>query len=212
MKKIIYVELLLLIGVCFISCGSTPVSENPQAEAPSVQISDVEEVEDVEDVIDVDDVIDIEEVVNIVDDEEDDEEYLRSTIDLVEETVTKEEFSEDKAQILKIIDQLKDIMEREDVKSWMKYIDPASINYYSSPANIRKAQKKLPDKTIVLNGIGDYFKYVFIPSRKRSEVKEIRYISKNNIKAVNVKSDNSIIVYYQFVKINNKWLVHIPTL
>ena len=103
-------------------------------------------------------------------------------------------------------------MVREDAKEWMKYIDPASIKYYSTPANIRKAQKKLPDKTIVLNGIGDYFKYVFIPSRKRSEVKEIRYISKTNIKAVNVKDDGSVIVYYQFVKVDNKWLVHIPTL
>ena len=114
--------------------------------------------------------------------------------------------------ILKIIDEMQDIMENEDVDAWLKYIAPDSIRYYSSPANIRKAQKKLPNKTIVLNGIGDYFKYVFIPSRKRRSVDEIRYISKTNIKAVDVKDDKSIVVYYQFVKVNNKWLVHIPTL
>ena len=68
------------------------------------------------------------------------------------------------------------------------------------------------NKTIQLNGIGDYFKHVFIPSRKRSNVDEIRYISKTNIKAVEVKDDGSTVVYYQFVKVNGKWLVHIPTL
>ena len=103
-------------------------------------------------------------------------------------------------------------MDEENVEEWLKYIDPASKRYYTNPANIRAAQKKLPNKAIILNGIGDYFKYVFIPSRKRSEVKEIRYISKTNIKAVDVKENGGIIVYYYFVKINNKWLVQIPTL
>lgn len=200
MSKYIFIGLILIFGVCLTSCGSTPKSDEN-----NLTVESIDEPTFIDD-----DVVDVDEVVLVNND--DDDEYIRSTIDLVEETVSKEEFSEDKAQILKIIDKLKDVMVKEDVKTWMTYIDPASIRYYSSPANIRKAQKKLPDRTIVLNGIGDYFKYVFIPSRKRSEVKEIRYISKNNIKAVDVKSDGSTIVYYQFVKIDNKWLVHIPTL
>ena len=32
------------------------------------------------------------------------------------------------------------------------------------------------------------------------------------VTAVDVKNNKSIVVYYQFVKVNNKWLVHIPTL
>lgn len=192
--------LILFTSFIFISCNTTPKVEN-NVQAPESEDDVVEIVEDV---------VELNEIAKTED--EDDEEYLRSTNDLVDETVSKEEFSEDKAQILKIISKLQDIMIREDVNGWLSYIDPASINYYSNPQNIRKAQKKLPNKSIVLNGIGDYFKYVFIPSRKRSEVKEIRYISKSNIKAVNVKEDGSITVYYQFVKINDKWLVHIPSL
>jgi len=220
MKKLIHSILILCSIFLIISCGSTPKTESvsesiSETEDETIVINEPVEIEEPVEITEDDEVMDVDdEVMELpayVDEEE--EEYIRSTNNLsTDEVVTKEEFADDKAEILRIIDELKDIMIREDVKAWMTYIAPDSIKYYSSPANIRKAQKKLPNKTIVLNGIGDYFKYVFIPSRKRSEVKEIRYISKTNIKAVDVKSDGSLIVYYQFVKVNNKWLVHIPTL
>lgn len=201
----------LLCFICFIlfSCGSVPKNESEKIQSPSP--SKIEEASVNDDNTD-DEVELINEEVEIENDEQD-EEYLRSTNDLKDnETVTKKEFIDDKAQILKIISELNEIMAKEDTQAWLKYISPNSIRYYSNPANIRKAQKKLPDKTIQLKGIGDYFKYVFIPSRKRSNVDEIRYISKNLIKAVEVKPDGSTVVYYQFVKINGKWFVHIPTL
>lgn len=204
MKKITYILLLSLIGISLLSCGSTPKNE------PNTQDTEIEKIDD--EIINDDEVEDVvEDVIDVS--EPDDEEYIRSTNNLSgDEVVTKAEFADDKSEILRIIDELQDIMETEDVEAWLKYIAPDSIRYYSSPANIRKAQKKLPNKTIVLNGIGDYFKYVFIPSRKRRQVDEIRYISKTNIKAVDVRDDNSIVVYYQFVKVNDKWLVHIPSL
>ena len=204
MKKITYILLLSLIGISLLSCGSTPKNE------PNTQNTDIEKIDN--EIINDDEVEDaIDDVIDVS--EPDDEEYIRSTNNLSgDEVVTKAEFADDKSEILRIIDELQDIMETEDVEAWLKYIAPDSIRYYSSPANIRKAQKKLPNKTIVLNGIGDYFKYVFIPSRKRRQVDEIRYISKTNIKAVDVRDDNSIVVYYQFVKVNDKWLVHIPSL
>lgn len=204
MKKITYILLLSLIGISLLSCGSTPKNE------PNTQNTEIDTIDD--EIINDDEVEDVvEDVIDVS--EPDDEEYIRSTNNLSgDEVVTKAEFADDKSEILRIIDELQDIMETEDVEAWLQYIAPDSIRYYSSPANIRKAQKKLPNKTIVLNGIGDYFKYVFIPSRKRRQVDEIRYISKTNIKAVDVRDDNSIVVYYQFVKVNDKWLVHIPSL
>ncbi len=206
MKTLNKTFILLFITTTFLifSCKSTEV-EQPQI---------VEEIQDDDEVSFIDEIVEPE--IILEDEEEDDdvdeEEYIRSTNNLNGEIVTKHEFSEDKAEILRIIADLSEIMQKQDVNAWLEYIDPESIKYYSTPANVRKAQKKLPDKTIQLNGIGDYFKYVFIPSRKRSEVDEIRYISKTNIKAVKVKDDNSINVYYYFVKIDGKWLVHIPTL
>ncbi len=140
-----------------------------------------------------------------------DEEYLRSTNNLDEaSTITKQEFNEDKAAILKIISELQVVMDTKDAKRWLTYLDPESINYYSNPVNLRNAQKKLPSKYLKLANISDYFFYVFIPSRKRSQVDEIRYISKTNIKAVQVREDYTTVVYYYFTKINGKWLVHLP--
>jgi hypothetical protein len=210
MKKI-NILFTILLGVCFISCGSAPKEEEVAPEAPVIEDVVIEEtIEDVEDeVIDLEDDVElINEEVSIIDEEE--EEYLRSTKDLSEEElVTKDEFAEDKAEILRIIKELQKVMEKEDVEDWLKYVDKDSKNFYSNPANIRKVNKKLPNKAIVLNGLGDYFKYVFIPSRKNREITEIRYISKTNTKAVQVNEDGSITRYYQFIKVNGKWYVQL---
>ena len=203
MKKI-YILFALILGVCLVSCGSAPVEEKEKTEATVEKETktSVDEVEDVEDEVEL-----INEEVKA---KEDEEEYLRSTQALSEEElVTKDEFAEDKAEILRIIKELQKVMEKEDVEDWLNYVDTASKNFYSNPANIRKVQKKLPNKAIVLNGIGDYFKYVFIPSRKNREITEIRYISKTNTKAVQVNEDHSITRYYQFIKVNGKWYVQL---
>ncbi len=153
----------------------------------------------------------VEDVVEEIDAEE--EEYLRSIDSLdTTESVTKQEFSDDKTAILQAITELSEIMENQDGEAWLNYIAPESIRYYSNPANLRKAQKKLPNKLIELKNIYDYFIYVFIPSRQRSKVDEIRYLSKTDIKAVEVKEDYSTIVYYYFTKINERWYVNLPTL
>ena len=208
MKKI-YVLFTVVLGVFLISCGSTPAAEPAQPESPKVEETKiVEEVQEIEEVQDVDDEVEL--INEEVKQEDDDEEYLRSTQALsAEELVTKDEFAEDKAEILRIIKELQKVMEKEDVEAWLKYVDKDSKNFYSNPANIRKVQKKLPNKAIVLNGIGDYFKYVFIPSRKNREITEIRYISKTNTKAVQVNDDHSITRYYQFIKVNGKWYVQL---
>ena len=204
MKKI-YVLFTIILGVCLISCGSAPAAEEKKPEAPVVEETTVEEVEDV---VDAEDEVEL--INEEVQEEADDEEYLRSTKALsAEELVTKDEFAEDKAEILRIIKELQKVMEKEDVEAWLKYVDKDSKTFYSNPANIRKVQKKLPNKAIVLNGIGDYFKYVFIPSRKNREITEIRYISKTNTKAVQVNEDKSITRYYQFIKVNGKWYVQL---
>lgn len=204
----LFTKFLLTLPISFLlfSCGSTPKVEEKEIQAPEEVIVQ----EEPEEVIDnSDDVILIDEVV--VDETE--EEYLRSINNLqAEEVVTKSEFEEDKAAILAIIEDLAEIMEEEDFNAWMNYISKDSKTYYSNPKNIRKAQKKLPDKTLQLYGIKDYFKHVFIPARKNRRVDEIRYISKSYVKAVQVKDDSSIVVYYYFVKENGKWIVHIPEL
>lgn len=199
MKKNLY-KLIFLLGaaVFLFSCASKQPEENV--------VEVIEEPDEIQE-----NYVEEDPVEEVTDDLED--EYLRS-IDSLEssETVTKQEFTDDKTAILNIISELSEIMETQDADEWIKYIAPESISYYSNPANLRKAQKKLPNKLIELRYIEDYFKYVFIPSRKRSKVDEIRYISKTNIKAVEVKEDFTTVVYYYFTKINERWYVNLPTL
>lgn len=189
MKKILTILLISLPLISFLSCGTTKEAGKMAGSITYKQDDKLGKKN---------------EVVN--------EEYLRSTKALTEESVTVEEFENDKAEILKIINELKVIMDNGDKTKWLTYIDPDSINYYSNHTNLRKVREKLPNKQIQLHGIGDYFKYVFIPSRKNSNIDEIRYISKSNIRAVQIREDKSELVYYNFVKKDNKWYVHIPTL
>ena len=211
MKKI-YVLLTIILGICLISCGSKPEADAEPKEAPVIEENLVDVTEEPEEIEDVSEPEDDVELINedVAVNGADEEEYQRSIQALsAEEHVSIDEFAEDKAEILRIIKELQKVMEKEDVEAWLKYVDNDSKNFYSNPQNIRKVQKKLPNKAIVLNGIGDYFKYVFIPSRKNREITEIRYISKTNTKAVQVNDDGSITRYYQFIKVKGKWYVQL---
>ncbi|MBQ9494772.1 MAG: hypothetical protein IJR50_03940 [Treponema sp.] len=134
------------------------------------------------------------------------EEYLRSVNNV---DVTLKTFNEDKTEIMKIIGELADIMSKSQYEAWVKYIDKESIQYWSNPANLRRASRMLPIKNLQMSSLRDYFTYVFVPSRKGRKVDEIRYDSKTEVKAVQMREDTDVIYYY-FNKINGKWLVHIP--
>ncbi len=124
--------------------------------------------------------------------------------------ITREEFNADKNEILQIINELSVIMSDYDFNSWIKYIDPESLTYWSNPRNLMNASKRLPSK-IRLSNLNDYFRYVFVPSRKGRSVEEIRYISRDSVKAVQPMQDRDI-VYYNFVRADGKWMINIPEL
>ena len=136
-----------------------------------------------------------------------DDEFGRSTQGV---KITREEFNADKNEILQIIKELSEIMTSYDFNSWMSYIDPDSLKYWSNPRNLLNASKRLPSK-IRLSNLNDYIRYVFVPSRQGRSVEEIRYISRDSVKAVQPRNDRDI-VYYNFVRINGKWMVNIPEL
>jgi len=207
MKKIFIFSILFAFILTACATKDTPSEVIEEPETPVTEITEEVPEETAPD-YNEDPVEDVDEVFI----SEEQAEYLRS-IDAIEddEIVSFDEFADDKAAILKIIEEMSEVMRKYDFEKWKTYIDPASIEYYSNPANLRKTQKKLPDKTLQIKGLRDYFKYVFIPARQISAVDEIRYISKSNVKAVQVRQDEGkIIVYYYFVKINGKWYVQLP--
>lgn len=140
--------------------------------------------------------------------DEDYAEYSRSTQEV---DVSRDVFSFDKNSILTVISRLSEVMEEYNYEEWLKYIDPASIKYWSNKYNLAQASKRLPIKGQVLNNLNDYFRFVFVPSRRGRDVDEIRYISLDQIKAVQMRGDQDI-VYYNFIKVNGKWMVKLPSL
>ncbi len=137
-------------------------------------------------------------------------EYERSVSELGS-LVSREKFFEDKAIILQKIVELDQIMKSYDYNKWTNYIDEQSKIYWSKRPNLQKAESKLPVKGLRLYTMQDYFKYVFVQSRRGQKVDEIRYVSENLVKAVQVREEQDI-VYYQFEKIDGKWLVNLPPL
>ncbi|MCR5495108.1 MAG: hypothetical protein K6F15_05675 [Treponema sp.] len=137
-----------------------------------------------------------------------DDEFSRSTSNV---SISREEFLNDKKEILEIIAKLSEIMTDYDYESWIEFIDQDSIRYWSNSTNLKNASKRLPYKNQRLYTLNDYFRMVFVPSRKGRSVEEIRYISRDSVKAVEVREDTDI-VYYNFTKENGKWMVKIPPL
>lgn len=140
-----------------------------------------------------------------------DDEYTRSVGDNV--SISKDTFAEDKAAIIETIKSLDKIMRNLDYGLWKTYIDDESLAYWQKPANLKKAQNRLPVKGLQIKSLEDYFKYVFVSSRTGREVSEIRYISNTYVKAVQVRKDkesSTDIIYYYFNKINGRWMLHLP--
>ena len=140
------------------------------------------------------------------------EEYSRSTSALSGGTsVSFDEFQRDKAAVLAVIADLDKSMKNHDYGLWRSYLTPDSISYWSNKLNLQVIATKLPKKGLNLRTLGDYFSHVFIPSRMDRKVSEIRYISTVEVKAVEVDGSKDII-YYEFEKINGRWLVKLPIL
>ena len=214
MKKRIFLlltALAVLFAISFSSCATTPVEQPEPTPVPADEDIDYLPEEEAPEVLDETGYSD-DDTVEVLSEDEDlsDDEYFRSIAALEDAgQVTKKEFEDDKHEILETISELAIIMETKDTLAWLKYIDEPSKEYYKNPVNLRKTQRKLPNKLIELKTIEDYFKFVFIPARRNSHIDEIRYVSKTHVKAVQVREDSDAI-YYEFKKENGKWLVYLP--
>ncbi len=140
----------------------------------------------------------------------DDTEYARSVAGLAGE-ISFEKFQEDKAEILRIIAELDVVMKNSDYQAWVTYLTPSSISYWSNKLNLQLLSRRLPNNQTVLTDLSQYFRNLFIPSRQGKTITEIRYNSPTDVKAVQVDG-NTDVIYYNFIKIDDKWLVSLPKL
>lgn len=192
-NKIKPLSFLIVVIPFFIACVTTDKNEELPVDTTPTAIETI--------------VIEPDPVIPTVEDEE----YKRSTENLVDVVISADDFTSDKAKIMEIISELDIIMKNANYNSWVRYLTNSSVQYWSSSANLAQVSQKLPVKGLRLRNLEDYFKFVFIPSRLGREVTEIRYISPTLVKAVQV-SENTDIIYYNFEKINNRWYIKLETL
>lgn len=207
MKKIIItIFTVSFIGFFLFGCGSTPASEPaPVTESNVPEVKSETPVQEQE-LQEEPEVVEVVAAEPIQASKTDDAEYERSTTNV---SVTKETFVEDKARILKIIEDLDIYMKNGDFKGWVGYLDAQSYQYWSKKPNLTKAAQRLPKKGLRLNSIEDYFKFVFIPARRGHTVDEIRYDTTTEVNVVQVDADKDI-VYYNFHKVGDKWKLVLP--
>jgi hypothetical protein len=192
MKITKYLSIAISLGLAafFTGCGSVPKTQE-HSPAPAEETAPVQET---------------------VSKAEKDE-YTKSVGDL---TVSKDTYEADRAEILSIIEKLNVIMKDIDYQSWLLYVDNESKTYWSQPANLKKAQSKLPVKGLQLRNLQDYFKYVFIGARVGRSVSTLRYVSDTYVKAVQIiqpeteEREESYTVYYYFNKKDGHWELHLP--
>ncbi|NLK46388.1 MAG: hypothetical protein GX297_07025 [Treponema sp.] len=140
-----------------------------------------------------------------------DKEYARSVTTLVG-TISKDDFVEDKKDIMKTIEELNEIIKKQDYEAWLKYVSPASKQYWNNPKNLAAVASRLPVKGIKIRSMKDYFLYVFIPARQNSKVEEIRYVSPTITKAVEPKEDEDLIFYIFEKSSSGDWLLKLDTI
>lgn len=209
MKTNLFFSILLLIAICF-SCQTKQEVQSSVLEQPVQEQIEVPVLEPIaEPEPQIEEVFEPEPEVELVPVSEEILEYERS-VNSADDAISIETFTDDKAEILKIIEQLARIMKTKDYSTWLKYVTPESIDFWSNPQNLIEISAKLPIKNYRLKNLKDYFEKVFIPSRQGRVVNEIRYISKTHIKAVQ-STETQDIIYYYFEKIDGTWLLQLDT-
>ena len=133
-------------------------------------------------------------------------EYERSVKQMQGTVVSLDEFQRTKKDILQVITELNKIIKNKDYESWLAYLSPDSKEYWSNPVNLANVATRLPVKGVKIRNLKDYFNYVFIPARQNSSVEEIRYFSKNMVKAVQPMEKEDLI-FYTFENHGGNWLL-----
>lgn len=138
-------------------------------------------------------------------------EYERSVGKL---NISVDTFEADKQAIQKAIAELKVIMQKKDYNSWLNYITKDTKDFWSNPTNQKKLQTRLPKKggkITPIRSVEDVFINFFIPARQNRMITEIRYDSSVSVRAVEIEEDGEEKSYYDFKKVDGKWLVYFIT-
>ncbi len=123
-------------------------------------------------------------------------------------TLDKETYTKTKEDISQLITKLNTLIENKDYDTWLTYLSKDYYDYYSNPEVLKEQSESplLKKYKITLRSLKDYFNYVVVGSRKNVRLDEIKAIDADHIKAY-MYIDNTPVIIYELVKINNQWKI-----
>jgi hypothetical protein len=122
--------------------------------------------------------------------------------------VTEEIFTKTFDEIETFINNLNEIIHSKDYETWISYLSEDYIRR-TSDETFLKAQSETPvlqKHNIKLENLRDYFEYVVVPSRSRTQLDDIEIIDEEHVKAISVVNDTRGLLYL-LVRENDSWFI-----
>lgn len=120
--------------------------------------------------------------------------------------ITKKHYNDTMDEIKIVVDGLNKITASKDYTTWLRYLSDQYKRTYSNLSILKTISDSLPVKGLKLNNLKDYFNYVFVPSRQKIKVDDIKFLSPVKVNVVMLSKGKELLVY-DLEKINEKWLL-----
>jgi len=122
--------------------------------------------------------------------------------------VTEELYQHTFAEIEELIQNLNKIISDKQFKTWKTFLSQSYIDVNSDPDNLKKMSQSpiLTNNGIVLENLEDFFLYIVVPSRSRTVVEEIEFITERKI-VVWSSFNGRRVKLYQLEKIDDNWKI-----
>lgn len=119
-------------------------------------------------------------------------------------SITQKQYTETKSEIEIVVEELNTITQKSNYNGWLQYLSSDYKEYLSTPSVLKEVSEKLPIKGVKINNLQDYFKYVFVPSRKNVRVDDIQFTTPTRVNVIMKESGTRLLVY-SLEKIGTKW-------
>ena len=205
---------LLIVGMCFFSCKTIP-----QKVEASVEVETPIENESINEPITKESVVEqpiiqedevspkkVEDVIQETKQEEVDPHESDVIAEFGEVKITKKHYNDTMDEIKIVVEALNKTTASKNYATWLKYLSEEYKKTYSNPIVLKNTSDTLPVKGLKLINLKDFFNYVFVPSRQKIKVDDIKFLSPVKVNVIMITKGKELLVY-NLEKINEKWLL-----
>ncbi|MCX7025696.1 MAG: hypothetical protein NT080_13935 [Spirochaetes bacterium] len=123
------------------------------------------------------------------------------------ELISQDEKRNTLVDVEKFIEELNQVIQRKEFETWLTYLTPEYIEYYSSPETLAEWSNfpVLKRQGIMLKTLKDFFFYIVYPSRGSAKPDDIEYLDYMLIKVMAINSKGERVVLYYLEKVGNSW-------